>query len=290
MAKLILGCGYLGRRVARLWLAAGEEVYAVTRSAERAELLAAEGIRPLVGDLKRESQLPLPAGLSTVLFAVGFDRQPGTTIHDVYVGGLARIIASLPRPIDRFIYISSTGVYGQAAGEEVDEDSACRPLRAGGKACLAAEKLLKASDLSDQAVVLRLAGLYGPGRIPRAADLKAGRPIDAPAGGWLNLIHLDDAARIVLLAEQRAAPPSTFVVSDGQPVQRADYFAELARLLDAPPPRFVDPPADAAASQRATSDKRVNPRRMLAELKPRLFYPSYREGLAVIVADERAKE
>jgi nucleoside-diphosphate-sugar epimerase len=288
MAKLIFGCGYLGLRVARLWLALGEEVYAVTRSAERAAQLASEGIRPLVGNLVREPKLPLPARLSTVLFAVGFDRQPGAAIHEVYVGGLANAISSLPRPMDRFVYISSTGVYGQTDGEEVDEDSVCQPVRDGGRACLAGEELLAASHLGKQAVILRLAGLYGPGRIPRSGDLKAGRPIDAPSGGWLNLIHVEDAARIVLLTEARASPPRTYVISDGHPVQRADYFAELSRLLDAPPPRFVDPPPASAARQRAASDKRVNPRRMFAKLQPRLLYPSYRAGLAAIVADESA--
>jgi nucleoside-diphosphate-sugar epimerase len=130
---------------------------------------------------------------------------------------------------------------------------------------------------------LRLAGLYGPGRIPRSSDLVAGRPIDAPAHGWLNLIHVDDAARIVLLAEERASPPRTYVVSDGAPVPRAEYYAELARLLNAPPPRFVEPAADSPAALRAGSDKRINPRRMFAELKPTLLYPDYRAGLAAIV-------
>ena len=109
-------------------------------------------------------------------------------------------------------------------------------------------------------------------------------PIDAPSGGWLNLIHVDDAARIVLLAEQQTQPPKLYVVSDGQPVVRGDYYRELARLLPAPPPRFVEPPAGSPARERAASDKRVNPRRMFAELAPALVFPSYREGLAQIVS------
>jgi nucleoside-diphosphate-sugar epimerase len=136
-------------------------------------------------------------------------------------------------------------------------------------------------------VILRLAGLYGPGRIPRSADLVAGRPIDAPARGWLNLIHVDDAAQIVLLAEQRALLPRTYVVSDGQPVVRTEYYAELARLLRAPPPTFVEPVASSPAAARAASDKRIVPRRMFAELRPTLQFPSYREGLAAIVAAEQ---
>src|SRR5439155_2367302 len=160
--------------------------------------------------------------------------------------------------------------------------------REGEKASLAAEQLLHNSPFAPKAIVLRLAGLYGPGRIPRAAEIKAGQPIAAPARGWLNLIHVEDAARIVLLAEERASPPRTYVVSDGVPVQRAEYYAELARLLNAPPPRFAEPLPDSPAAERAASDKRINPRRMFEELRPTLLYPDYRTGLARIVADSAA--
>lgn len=284
MAKLIFGCGYLGRRVAERWLAAGEAVYAVTRTHERAAELAALGIRPIVGDVAGPSQLVLPSDVTTVLFAVGYERSSPHKIHDVYSGGIARAIDSLPMSIERFLYISSTGVYGQVAGSEVDENSPCQPAREGGQACLAAEDTLRASRLADRAIVLRLAGIYGPGRIPRSSDLLAGKPIDAPAAGWLNLIHVDDAAAIVLLAERDAPLPSLYVVSDGQPVIRGDYYRELSRLLGAPLPRFTTPPEGSPAAARAGSDKRVNPAKMLAELQPRLSYPSYREGLAAIVA------
>jgi nucleoside-diphosphate-sugar epimerase len=190
MAKLILGCGYLGLRVARCWQTAGEEVFALTRSPERAAQLAAGGIRPLVGDLARSTKLEFPPNVSTALFSVGFDRSAGQSIHDVYVEGLARVLATQPTTTRRVIYVSSTGVYGDVTGADVNEDSPCRPTREGGRACLAAEERLARSPFADRAIILRLAGLYGPGRIPRAADLLAGRPIDASRGGWLNLIHV----------------------------------------------------------------------------------------------------
>jgi nucleoside-diphosphate-sugar epimerase len=284
MAKLIFGCGYLGRRVAKRWLAAGEVVYAVTRTPERAAELAAIGLRPIVGDVAGPSQLVLPTDVTTALFAVGYDRNSAQAIGDIYAGGVARAIDSLPMSIERFLYISSTGVYGQVAGSEVDETSPCQPTREGGQACLAAEDALRTSRFADRAIILRLAGIYGPGRIPRSSDLLAGKPIDAPAAGWLNLIHVEDAAAIVLLAEQNAPLPSNYVVSDGQPVIRGEYYRELARLLGAPPPQFTTPAEGSPAAGRAASDKRVNPAKMFAELQPRLSYPSYREGLAAILA------
>jgi nucleoside-diphosphate-sugar epimerase len=285
MAKLILGCGYLGTRVAALWRAAGHEVFAVTRSAQRAASLASAGLKPIVADVAASAQLPIPQGVRTVLFAIGYDRTSGQSIHDVYVGGLSRALSALPETVEKFIYISSTGVYGHVTGSEVDEDTPCHPTREGGRACLAAEEVLRASPFGDKSVILRLAGIYGPGRTPRSADLLAGKPIDAPAAGWLNLIHVEDAARIVLLAEERAEPPKLYVVSDGQPALRGDYYRELARLLGAPAPQFSQPAAESPAAQRAASDKRINPQRLFADLHPTLLYPSFREGLAAIVRD-----
>jgi nucleoside-diphosphate-sugar epimerase len=286
MAKLVFGCGYLGLRVARLWRQEGERVFAVTRSTDKTELLAADALTPLVADISQPNTLaPIRqiTEIDTVLFAVGFDRSSGRTIRQVYVDGLAQVLRVLPA-VRRFIYISSTGVYGQVAGDMVDEDSPCQPTREGGQACLAAEEMLRQSNLADRAIILRLAGIYGPDRIPRAKELQAGAAIAAPAQGFLNLIHVDDAARIVVLAAEQLTPPKRYCVSDGQPVLRAEYYNELARLVGAPPPKFIDPPSDSPAAQRAGSDKRVSNALLMQELAPELLYPSYREGLRAIVS------
>jgi nucleoside-diphosphate-sugar epimerase len=288
MTKLIFGCGYLGARVARLWQAAGDEVFVVTRSTDRARQFVAEGFRPIVADVLRPDSLAKLPRAETVLFAVGFDRASGASIFDVYVAGLRDVLASLPDGTQRFIYISSTGVYGRSAGKIVDESSPTEPRREGGRACLAAEQALAKDRLGESAVVLRLAGIYGPGRIPLAAKILAGEPIPGPADGWLNLIHVDDAARIVLAAEARAEVPRTLNVSDGHPAVRREYYEVLARLLDAPPPTFAAPAPDAPASSREGGDKRVDNARMKAELGMELLYPTYREGLAAIVAAESA--
>lgn len=264
---------------------------AVTRRAERAAELAAEGLRPLVVDItanpaalaKFLHQQQALGEVDTVLFAVGYDRHSGQSIEQVYVEGLRNVLAALPASVARFLYISSTGVYGNVAAELVDESTPCQPTREGGKACLAAENLLREHPLGQRSILLRLAGIYGPGRIPRSADLLAGRAIDAPAEGSLNLIQVDDAARIVVLAAEKARLPAMLVVSDGQPVVRREYYRELARLLRAPEPQFVAAPADSPAAQRAASDKRINPQKMFATLRPTLRYPSYREGLAAAV-------
>jgi nucleoside-diphosphate-sugar epimerase len=285
MARLIFGCGYLGLRVAQRWRDAGERVYVATRLPARAATLSAEGFAPLVADVTRpESLADLPAA-ETALFAVGHDRAAGRSIEEVYVDGLKNVLDSLPAATGRVIYISTTGVYGDSAGDWVDEDSQCAPTRPGGKASLAAEESLWRHPLGARGIVLRLAGIYGPGRIPNQAPLLAGEPIAVPTEGFLNLIHVDDAASAVLTAATvEAEPPRTYLISDGHPVRRGEYYAELARLLRAPAPRFAEPPAGDPRATRAAADKRIDNSRMLAELRVSLVYPSYREGLAAIVA------
>ena len=299
MAKLIVGCGYLGLRVARLWKESGEQVCVLTRSADKARKLGGEGISAAVADIGdiREldmqlfPNLALLQAIDTVLFAVGYDRQSARPIEEVYAGTLANVLSSnllnsLAGQTCRWIYISSTGVYGSAEGELVDEETPPQPAREGGKASLAAEQVLRNHPHGSRGIVLRLAGIYGPGRIPRRDDLLAGRPIDAPAEGWLNLIHVDDAAHIVLLADQQASVPNLYCVSDGSPARRGDYYRELARLLRAPEPQFVAADPNSPAALRAGSDKRIRPEKLFRELGPELLYPSYREGLAAILAAE----
>ena len=199
------------------------------------------GIHPVIGDLTDSISLPDLGPLDTVLFAVGYDRSSGRTIEEVYVHGLANALQALPDSVQRLIYISSTGVFGQSAGEWVDENSPCQPARAGGRACLAAERLLQSHPLAPRSVILRLAGLYGPGRVPKLADLRRGRPLAVPSSGFLNLIHVEDAARIVLAAEQRAVPPCCYVVADGQPVCGASSIRKPPGCSAPPLPSSMNP-------------------------------------------------
>lgn len=286
MAKLIFGCGYLGRRVGQRWLDRGEAVYAVTRSAARAGELERIGYRPLVADITDIDTLADLPVAETVLFAVGFDRTAGHPIEDVYVGGLKNVLACLPPATGHFLYISSTGVYSQNDGSWVDEDSPCEPRRPGGKACLTAEQLLAADERGQQATILRMAGLYGPGRVPRKQDIVAGMPIPSPGEGYLNLIHAEDAADIVLMVEPRRGAARVYLAADGEPVLRIDYYREMARQLGAPEPVFLPPDEAATSPGRGTTNKRISNRRLTAEFDVKWQYPSYREGLAAILPYE----
>jgi nucleoside-diphosphate-sugar epimerase len=284
--KLIFGCGYLGCRVARRWHDSGHDVYVVTRSSKHARDFEAAGLRPIVADVTVPASLVNLPSAESVLYAVGYDRTANTSLEDVYVNGLSNALTALPPDVGGLLYISSTGVYGSTNGDTFDEDSPCRPDREGGRACLAAEQVLAKHPLGRRSIILRLAGLYGPSRIPRRREIALGLPLPVPFEGYLNLIHVDDAVSAVLAAEARGTPPRTYVVSDGHPVIRRAYYEELARLLSAPAPQFETPPENSAALARARVDKCVSNARVLRELGLQLAYPSYREGLAAIIAAE----
>ena len=286
LVKLVCGCGYLGERVARKWVESGNDVWVTTRSATRADELSRAGFHPLVVDVTHPFTLPVDlSDLDTVLWAVGFDRSSHQSIEDVYVEGLRNVLAALPSKVNRFIFISSTGVYGQSNGVWVDEQARCLPTRPGGRAYVIAEDLLAKHETGKRRVILRLAGIYGPQRIPKLAAVRAGELIESPQNGFLNLIHIDDAVQVVLAAERYAMPPALFVVADGRPVLRGDFYCELARLLKAPPPKFAEPPAGSSTANRASTDKRVCNEFMKTALGVSLRYPSFREGLAAIVAE-----
>ncbi len=285
-------------RVARRWLAAEEPVAAVTRHARRAEEFRGTGILPVIAEVTQPTSLDQLQTLlgpgDTLLYAVGYDRNAGLAMDEVYVQGLKNVLAAIHPEIGRVIYISSTGVYGQVAGETIDEDSPTEPTREGGRVCLAAEQSLLASPFGNRAVILRLAGIYGPGRVPNRADLFAQKPLPFDPASALNLIHVEDAATVVLAAEKSATTPRTYVVSDGRPVARGDYYTELAKLWNAPTPIFatpgeLDPHSNAAiaAPRRGGVDKRVDPARMRSELAPVFQYPDYHAGLQSIVELEQ---
>ena len=280
---LIIGCGYLGGRVAAHWRETIREVFALTRSKETATQFSQHGWNPIIGDItKPESIAPFPE-VDTVLLSVGFDRRAGYDIQTAFVGGIKNTIAKLPSTISRLIYISSTGVYSQSNGEWVDEESICEPQRPGGVACLEAERFLQQSEFSDRLVILRLAGIYGPERIPRIASIQKGEPINSPRRGYINLIHVDDAVQAVVAASRYEGMPAMFVIGDDEPVIRSDYFGFVAEKLNAPPVSFTEPEVDSHVVSRAMADKRIRNSRMRMELGFDLKYPTYREGITAIL-------
>ena len=272
--RIIVGTGYLGGRVARLWVARGDRVIGTTRSTERAESLAEAGVEPRILDVTTADWPGFfdATGLPDTLFwSVGFDRTADASYHDVQVTALARMLDAIAGAAEdrvqadgrvgrpRIVFCSSTGVWGDEEGEVVDETTQVNPTREAGRALVAAEGVL-AAHTAGPGTALRFAGLYGPGRFPRLDDLRAGRPIAADPDTWLNLIQIDDAARVVVAVADAPTPGPLYVVSDGNPIRRREWYEELAARSGSPPPNW-----DPAAIRNRGGNKQVNPARLFAD-------------------------
>lgn len=286
MTSLIFGCGYLGQRVAKLWLSENDEVFVVTRDLSKADRFRERGLKPIVGDLARNECLPALPVVDRVLFAVGNDRISNMPIRSIYVDGLRNALNAFREPPKSFVYISSTGVYGQKDGSWVDEESPAEPVTEGGTACRAAEELLRSSAIGPASVILRLAGIYGPRRVPRSKELLEGTPLVLDPDSWLNLIHVEDAAAIASLASRKSATPNLFVVSDGSPVPRGEYFTWLCSRLGAPSPTFVAR-NESSSPRRGDGSKRVRNTKLLSQLGYSFLYPSFRDGMEQAISAEK---
>lgn len=265
--NLIVGCGYLGRRVAARWVAAGRRVAALTR--RNADALAGLGVEPILGDVTDPGSLRNLPAAATVLYAVGMDRSAGYSMRDVYVGGLGHVLDALPA-CDQFVYVSSTGVYGQTLGEVVDEASATEPLEESGKIVLEAERLVR--ERRPDAVILRFAGIYGPNRLLRKNPVLKGEPLVGDADRWLNLVHVDDGAAAVVAAESAPVAGATLNVADDEPPTRRAFYALLGELLGVPA-KFEPRP------EPGTANRRISNRTARDRLAWAPRFSTYRDGL-----------
>ncbi len=291
MHVLIIGCGYLGRRAAQLWTEAGSSVTALTRSADNATELRTRGVTPVMGDvMDRKSLTALPSA-DVLLYAVGHDRTAENSKRDVYVDGLRIVLNEITPRTRRLIYISSVSVYGQSDGTWVDESSPCEPTSEGGRICLDAEAVFRnqtAESHPGRSHILRLAGIYGPGRlIARTEQLRNRQPLSGDPEAWLNLIHVEDAARCAVACASAATAANLYVVSDDRPVTRREFYSAVCRLIGAPPPEF-DP--EAQGRQRSSGlNKRCCSTRMKSDLLPELNYPKISHGLSHAIAGQSTR-
>ena len=289
MRTLIVGCGYLGRRVGQRLANRHETVFGTVRSERRAGELAGWGIEPVIADVLDPASLARLPEADRVLYCVGFDRSAGVSMRTVYVDGLRKALESLRGKTARVVYASATSVYGQNDGGWVNEDSPTEPTTESGRVCLDAE-ILAASIAAEgglEMVIVRYSGLYGPGRILRRAALESGEPIVGDPAKWLNLIQIHDAASAAVVALDRGVSGRVYLTTDDRPIERERFYTRAAFLLNASPPRFVTPEPGSPEARREESNKRVANRRIKEELGLSLAYPDMETGLAAAIDEER---
>lgn len=291
---LIVGCGYLGRRVARREREHGNPVVALVRSAESAAALTLPGVEVRRVDLDDASTL---AGLPTqAVILYYFAPPPSSGRSDPRISRFLSAIGADAMPA-RIVLVSTSGVYGDCHGEWVDESRPARPDADRAHRRFDAETRLRhwAGEHAVPFVILRVPGIYGPGRLP-VERLTRRQPVLREAESpWSNRVHVDDLARACLAAARHGASGAVYNVSDGHPSTMTDYFNKVADAMGLPhPPQITMAEARAQLSEGMQSylaeSKRLDNRRMREELGVEPQYPDLAQGLAACVAAEAAGE
>ena len=281
MRVLIAGCGYVGCELARRLVAEGHQVWGLRRNPEALP----DGVEPVAADLlDPELARHLPPA-EFVVYAAASDGGTPEAYRAIYVEGVRNTLTALQEregpPVERFIFVSSTGVYGDTGGNWVDEESTTEPDSFRGSEVLEGEEVALAAPFPS--LVLRLGGIYGPGRNRLLRMVVQGRarcPGDGPI--WSNRIHRDDAARALEHLLTIPDPHSVYLGIDDEPTPLCQVYREVAAMLDAPEPQ-VDP-----EKGRDRSNKRCSNRR-LRESGFTFLYPSFREGYGEMIAAGEAE-
>ena len=281
----IAGCGDIGCRVAKLWLAKRPDVFGLIRNDKHIDRLQDSGIRTLIADLDDPSSLKnLDIHQALIYY---FAPPPDQGVIDTRI---SHFIAAMQDMVpQRIIYISTSGVYGDCHGAWVTEDEAVKPSADRSRRRLDAEQQLKSYCKRSDAelVILRVPGIYGCDRLP-VARIKQGRSVVKDHDSFTNRIHEDDLARICVATGEKNKPADIYNVSDGQPGTMAQYFTETARALKLPlPPEISWQEARRVMSPEMLSylseSRRIDNTKMLKELDIKLLYPDLHAGLAACV-------
>lgn len=283
---VIFGCGYVGSAVAQAAIVQGAQVTALTRNPDKAAALKSIGVGQVVvadlasGDWHRQ----IPAGVDFVLNAVSSGGRGADGYRHSYLDGMRSILAwakSGAQPIGTFVYTSSTSVYPQGGGATVDESLPVAASTAAGEFLIGAENLLRAVPAAavQRGFVLRLAGIYGPGRHSLLDQLRAGADTMGGGAHRLNLAHRDDIVAAILACFEAPTTQAsdTFNVADDAPAPKEEVIKWLAGKLGREVPRF-----EATVSPRRGGepplDRVIGNAKLKAQLGWRPAYPSFREG------------
>jgi nucleoside-diphosphate-sugar epimerase len=278
---LIAGCGDVGTRLGLALAADGDDVRGLRRNPSALPPPIA-GVR---GDLATGAGLRAAAdGVDVLVYAAAADGFTDDAYRAAYVDGLQRVLDALASaPLERVVFTSSTAVYGQSDGAWVDEESVTEPQGFSGRRLLEAERLLL--GCGRPAAVLRLAGIYGPGRT-RLIDEVRGGAATVPDGSeplWTNRIHADDCAGALrhLLRLPADEMRGVWLGVDDEPCDRAVVLDWLAERLGVARPRRV-PVGDAPARIRPGNKRCSNAKLRRAGYAFR--FPTFREGYADVIA------
>ena len=277
---LIAGCGYVGTALGRHLAKAGHMVWGLRR--ETGDLPSP--LLPLMADLINPKALEaLPADIDTVFYMASPDRSEEAAYRAAYIDGLRNLLNVLKtreqRP--RVLYTSSTAVYAQKSGEWVDETSPTTPEYFSGRCLLEGERYLLSSGFP--ATVVRLGGIYGPGRTRLLRKVREGSATyqDGPPR-YTNHIHRDDCVGVLAHLMTLEPLDSIYLGVDNEPSDRRERLSWLANELGAPPPHVEVSPS--AGSRQARNNKRCKNEKLMKSGYT-FRYSTYREGYVALLAE-----
>ncbi len=275
MNVLIAGCGYVGSVLAGLLAGRGHRVWGLKRN----PVSLPEGVLPLRADLANPSLKSLvPPQLDVVVYAASADASDEDAYRRAYVEGLTNLLDALSgQSLRRVVFTSSTGVYAQQAGEEVDESSETTPQHFSGQILLEAERLLAVHPAPSTTV--RLAGIYGPGRDRMVRAVAEGRARTPVTARYTNRIHRDDCAGVIAHLIGLEQADSLYVGVDDEPALLSDVQNHIATQFELPSP----PEEDSSSPPRKTRSNKRCRNRKLKGSGYEFLYPTYREGYADLI-------
>jgi nucleoside-diphosphate-sugar epimerase len=279
MRVLIVGCGYVGVPLGAEMVQLGHEVFGLRRNSAAENELKAASIQPLFGDVTKPDEFKkLPHEFDWVVncVAAGGDAE---NYREVYFNGTKNLIEWLaPNPPKKFVYTSSTSVYAQNDGSQVKESSPTEPTAETSKILVETEKVLlnAATQKKFPAVILRVAGIYGPDRGHWFKQfLKDAAHLEGDGARILNMIHRDDLVGCIIAALKNGRAGEIYNAADDEPVSQLHFFQWLAQAVDKPLPPSVPENLD---RRRGATNKRVSNRKLKMELGHRFKYPTFRQG------------
>lgn len=267
----IIGCGYVGSALGRALVGVGADVVGTTTSPDRAAELSTMGITPVVAEHSEIARLRQALLDRAVLFVTVAPKSDDQTYRAVYPTGVRNVLAAVEgTAVGRLVYTSSTRVYGQDDGSWVDEGSATEPADEKGRFLLEAERLFLdgARAAGRVATVVRLAGIYGPGRDGTARIRTAAGTQREDGDPYVNLVHLHDVVA-VLSALVDSPYEGVLNVADDHPESRRAYYDRVLAAAGLPPIRWV------RTEGTPSLGKRVRNKTVKRTLKLSLIHPDH---------------
>jgi len=274
---LIIGCGFLGEAAADLFSTRGKRVLGLVKNHDSMRAFEGKSFDSATCDITSpadvDSMTDRLKGVELAIYSVSSGGAGAEAYAVLYREGLRRVLTAW-RP-QRVLFVSSTSVYAQTDGDWVTEESPTQPERDTGKILLEAEEIA----LNFGGSVLRLSGIYGPGRSVLLRKFLSGEAVLENGGSrWINQIHRDDAAAAMLKLSETGISSGIYNVSDDRPATQKEIYEWMAGFLKRPLPHDG---IDEMKRKRGWTSKKVSNRKLHGTgWVPR--FPSYRDALPLL--------